>query len=108
MKHCIIVKFNPNISMKMENSFIDQIKQLFDDCLEIEGIYDVKVFRNCVNRDNRADIMIEIDMDKSALEEYDKSDAHLMWKAEYGRFIASKTIFDDDETKPANPKHPKV
>lgn len=104
MKHCIIVKFNPNISMKMENSFIAQIKELFDDCLEIEGVHDVKVFRNCINRDGRADIMIQIDMEKSALEEYDKSDAHLMWKTEYGRFIASKVIFDYEDDKPAKSK----
>ena len=108
MKHCIIVKFNPNISMKMENSFINQIKELFDDCLEIEGIHDVKVFRSCTNLDNRADIMIQIDMEKSALEAYDKSDAHLMWKTEYSRFIATKTVFDYDDTKPANPKHSKT
>jgi hypothetical protein len=55
--------------------------------------------------DGRSDIMIQIDMDKSALEAYDKSDAHLMWKAEYGRFIASKSVIDYEEEKPVNPKH---
>lgn len=105
MKHCIIVKFNPDISMKIENSFIMQIKKLFDECLEIEGIHSVKVFRNCNNMDGRSDIMIQIDMDKSALDAYDKSDAHLMWKAEYGRFIASKSVIDYEEEKPVNPKH---
>ena len=94
MKHCIIVKFNPDISMKTEDSFIEQIKELFGSCREIDGVHDVKVYKNCVSRDNRADIMIEIDMEKSALEAYDKSDAHLMWKLEYGRFIDTKMIFD--------------
>jgi len=94
MKHCIIVKFIPDISQKMENSFIEQIRDIFNGCLEIDGIHYVNIHKNCIKRDNRADIMIEIEMDKSALEEYDKSDAHLMWKKEFARFIDTKTIFD--------------
>lgn len=105
MKHCIIVKFNPDISMKIENAFILQIKELFDQCLEIEGVHDVKVFRNCNCIDGRADVMIQIDMEKSALEAYDKSDAHLMWKLEYGRFIDTKLLFDYEDDKPFKPKH---
>ena len=99
MKHCIIVKFKPDISVKTEDSFIGQIKNLFEECLEIEGIHSVEVFKNCVARGGRADIMIEIDMDKKALESYDKSDAHLMWKMEYSRFIESKMIFDYESNK---------
>ncbi len=48
--------------------------------------------------------MIQIDMDKSALEEYDKSQWHFLWKQEYGRFIDTKTIFDYEENKPAKRK----
>ncbi len=104
MKHCIIVKFIPDITHKIEKSFIEQIQELFDNCKEIDGIHDVKVFNCCVNKDNRADIMIQIDMEKSALEEYDKSQWHLIWKQEYGRFIDTKTIFDYDDTKPLKRK----
>lgn len=104
MKHCIIVKFIPDISRKVEKSFIEQIQELFDNTKEIPGIHDVKIFKCCVNQDNRADIMIQMDMEKEALEEYDKSPWHLLWKKEYGRFIDTKTIFDYDDTKPVKIK----
>ncbi len=94
MKHCIIVKFIPDITGKVEDSFIENIQQLFNNCLEIEGVHSVKVHKCCIERDNRADIMIEMDMETTALEEYDKSDWHFMWKHEYSRFIDTKTIFD--------------
>ena len=104
MKHCIIVKFIPDISKKIQKSFIEQIQELFDNTKEIEGVHDIKIFKCCVDRDNRADIMIEMDMEKEALEEYDKSQWHLLWKQEYGRFIDTKTIFDYNDDKPFKAK----
>ncbi|MGI5070813.1 hypothetical protein [Treponema pectinovorum] len=100
MKHCILVKFIPEISKKLENSFIEQIQDIFNGTTDIDGVHYVKIFKRCINRDNRADIMIEIDMDKNSLEEFDQSDAHLIWKREYSRFIVEKTIFDFEEGKP--------
>lgn len=100
MKHCILVKFIPEISKKIENSFIEQIRELFDSATDINGVHYVKVYRCCTNRENRADLMIEIDMDREALEGYDASDVHLIWKREYSRFIDEKTIFDYDDTRP--------
>ena len=101
MKHCILVKFVPEISKKIENSFIEQIQELFNTATtEINGVHYVKIYKCCIKRENRADIMIEMDMDKEALEAYDSSDAHLIWKREYSRFIEEKTIFDFDDTKP--------
>ncbi len=100
MKHCILVKFIPEISKKIENSFIEQIAEIFDGTKEIDGVHYVNIYKCCTNKDNRADIMIEIDMDKKALDEYDKSDSHLIWKREYERFIDEKTIFDFEDTKP--------
>lgn len=100
MKHCILVKFIPEISKKIENSFIEQIQEIFDAATEIDGVHYVKLYKCCIDRDNRADLMIEIDMDKDALEKYDSSDAHLIWKREYSRFIDEKTIFDYDDSKP--------
>lgn len=104
MKHCIIVKFLPIVSEDVEKNFIEQIQELFNNAKEIEGVHNIKIFKNCVDRDNRADIMIEIDMEKEALEEFDHSQWHLLWKHEYGRFIESKTIFDYDDTKPFKKK----
>lgn len=100
MKHCILVKFIPEISKKLETSFVEQIQDVFDSTKEIDGVHYVNIYRCCVSHENRADIMIEIDMDKSALEEFDQSDAHLIWKREYSRFIDEKIVFDFDDGKP--------
>jgi len=94
MKHYIIVKFVPEITKKNIDEFAVQIKELFDNTKEIEGIHEVNVFKNCIYRDNRYDIMIEMEMEKEALPVYDESQWHVLWKHEYGRFIAQKTIFD--------------
>lgn len=100
MKHCILVKLIPEISKKIENSLIEQIAEIFEGTKEIDGVHYVNIYKCCTDKDNRADIMIEIDMDKKALDEYDKSDSHLIWKREYERFIDEKTIFDFEDTKP--------
>ena len=93
MKHCILVKFVPEISKKIENSFIEQIQELFNTATtEINGVHYVKIYKCCIKRENRADIMIEMDMDKEALEAYDSSDAHLIWKREYC-FLDNLQIF---------------
>ena len=38
--------------------------------------------------------MIEIDMDREALEAYDSSVWHRQWKEQYGCLLANKAIFD--------------
>ncbi|MCQ2592258.1 MAG: Dabb family protein [Treponema sp.] len=94
MKHCIVVKFVPEVDEKVKADFIPQIKQLFENTKEIDGIYDVQVLTNCIHIANRADIMIVIDMEKTALPDYDQCQWHQLWKHEYGRFIQSKLVFD--------------
>ena len=44
---------------------------IFEETLQIPGIYGVKVKPCCIDRPNRYDIMIEIEMDKEALPAYD-------------------------------------
>ena len=46
MKHCILVKFVPEISKKIENSFIEQIQELFNTATtEINGVHYVKIYK---------------------------------------------------------------
>lgn len=92
MLHHIIVKFNENVTDKAE--IASEALQLFSRLKGQNGIHEVKVFLNCVARDNRYDMMIVVDMDKESLEFYDKSAEHLKWKTDYGKYIQSKAIFD--------------
>ncbi len=74
-----------------------KIKELFERTLSIDGIHSVSVKPNVIDRPNRYDLMIIIEMEKSALEAYDSSEPHKLWKKEYGDMLSTKAIFDSDD-----------
>ncbi|MBE5996428.1 MAG: hypothetical protein E7240_03610 [Lachnospiraceae bacterium] len=94
MKHYIIAKLKDGIDKK---TLIGPVTEIFEGTLSIPGIHAVKVKPCCVDRPNRYDIMIEIEMEREALEAYDACEPHKKWKAEYGPMLASKTIFDSED-----------
>ncbi len=94
MKHYIIAKFNEDCDWR---PMVGAIAELFQQTLEIPGIRGVKVKPCCINRPNRYDLMIEMDMDPEALTAYDACEAHKVWKKEYGDLLAKKTIFDSED-----------
>ena len=93
MRHFIIVKFNDSVNVK---ELADPIKNLFDESLKIDGVEKVEVHVSNSDRSNRHDLMIEMTLTKEGLELYDISEMHKKWKAQYGEYIVSKTIFDCD------------
>ncbi|MBR5922520.1 MAG: hypothetical protein IKZ59_01870 [Clostridia bacterium] len=93
MKHYIIVKFKSGFDYM---SFLEDIKDIFAQTLEIEGVSGVDVKKSNSERENRYDLMIEMTMEKSALPLYDISEPHILWKKKYGEFIEKKAIFDCD------------
>ena len=94
MKHDILVKYKPEVTKERKAELIPEIAELFGHTKEIPGIHDVTLYPNVVERENRYDLMIEIDMEREALEAYDKSVWHRQWKEQYGSLLASKAIFD--------------
>ncbi|MBR5339880.1 MAG: hypothetical protein IK150_07310 [Lachnospiraceae bacterium] len=94
MKHHIIVKFEEGTDVQ---ALLGPVKAIFDECLEIPGIHGVELKTSCINRPNRYDLMIAIDMDKEALPAYDASEPHHRWKEEYGGITVKKAIFDCEE-----------
>lgn len=94
MKHCIIVKFNSTLTEEEKAGLMPGIDELFGHTKEIEGIHKVTLRRNVINRPNRYDLVIEIDMEKEALPAYDSSCWHKQWKEEYGSLLESKAIID--------------
>ena len=97
MKHCIIVKFKNNVSAEDKLRMLPEITELFEHTKQIDGVRGIRVLTNCTPRDNRYDLMIEMDMEQSALAEYDDCIWHHRWKDEYGGFIEKKAIFDYEE-----------
>lgn len=93
MKHYIICKFIDK--KELENEF-ENIKNIFNECLKITGIKKVDVIKNVIDRPNRYDLMIRIEMEKDVLTVYDNCDAHHKWKELYGNKLSAKTIFDEE------------
>ena len=93
MKHYIIAKLHD--SSKREE-LVAPVQALFDRTLSIPGIHKVTVKPCCVDRANRYDLMILLEMDPEALPAYDASEPHHFWKNEYGSKIEKKAIFDCD------------
>lgn len=96
MKHFIVVKFDPDVTALQKEAMLPAIRELFLHTLQIDGIHGVNVIPNCIDRENRYDLMIVIDMEKEALPLYDECEWHKQWKAEYGGRILKKTIFDGE------------
>jgi len=94
MFHCILAKYNPEISAEQKESLLMKIRELFGGLTEIEGIEAVGVFPNVVDRSNRYDVLIRIRMIPEALAVYDDSEIHKTWKRDYGKYLEKKAIFD--------------
>ena len=95
MKHVILVKWNQSVTdkdlMKVE------AEKIFRKLLLIDGIRDVKLHKNVVDRNNRFDLMIMIEMDKEVLPIYDESEPHKEWKEKFGKYTENKAIFDFED-----------
>lgn len=91
IEHYIIVKFDSKINY---NNYLDSIKTLFNRTLDIKGVESIKIFTSCSDLINRHDIMIRMKVTPEGLKNFDNSDIHKEWKAEYGKYIVNKTIFD--------------
>ena len=92
MKHHILAKFNESIEDK--SALLLDIQKLFAAGGEIEGVESYAVIPNCVDRPNRYDVMIVIEMDKDALPNWDESTLHHEWKYRFGGLLEKKAIFD--------------
>lgn len=90
MKHCILVKFNKDFDWKSE---LNNIKRIFDS-IDVLGVNNTEYIINCVERDNRYDLLIKIDMEKESLPLYDVCPNHHEWKDTYSAKIEKKAIFD--------------
>lgn len=96
MKHDILVKYKAEITKERKNSLISEIQELFDHTKDIPGIHGVRLYPNVIDRENRYDLLIEIDMEREALDAYDHCEWHRLWKEKYGSLLAQKAIFDHD------------
>ena len=95
MKHCILVKWNTLV--KDKKAILPEINFIFGKLLDLEGIHNINIYENVVNRPNRYDLMICIEMDKEFLPFYDESESHHEWKEKYAKFVENKAIFDFED-----------
>ena len=79
MKHCILAKFTPEAKAQRA-ALLPRIREIFSAAADIPGVHGAEVIPNCVDRDNRYDVLIRLDMDREALPLYDVSAMHHRWK----------------------------
>ena len=94
MKHCILAKYKEHVTAEQKTALLDEIREVFSPLLQEEGIHALKVIPNCIDRSNRWDVLIRIDMNPEALPAYDESLPHKRWKEQYGPLLEKKAIFD--------------
>lgn len=94
MKHYILAKFLPQFVEKLP--LFCQVEEIFSTVDEIPGVHAAKIYTNCIDRENRYDVMIVLDMDKDALPAWDGSEQHRRWKTEFGPLLEKKAIFDHE------------
>lgn len=92
MKHHILVKWNEQITDKA--ALLPEIEQVFSGVMTVPGVHGYSLHPNVIDRPNRYDLLICIDMEQEALPVYDACDAHHLWKERYGARIDKKAIFD--------------
>ena len=99
MRHYVLLKFEPNYYNK---DVVDFTKNTFNKIKDsLDGIFNVKVLRNCIERDSNMDIMIEMELkDEESLTAYLEHELHLKYASVIDKHIVSKVSFDyndDDE-----------
>ena len=92
MKHCILAKWNETVTDKA--ALLAQVRALYTAADDIPGVHSVTAHPCCIDRPNRYNLMIVLDMDREALPNWDASDIHHRWKDEYGGLLEQKAIFD--------------
>ena len=91
MRHFIIIKLKDRDTRP---EIAEKARAIFERTLLIDGVDSVEVYENCVDRPNRFDIMIEINMRPEVLPVYDASEAHQDWKRFCDPLLEKKTVFD--------------
>jgi len=95
MKHHIIVKFNDKV-LNLDEMY-QRVLEHFAPVKQLEGVTGLHIYRNCIPRDNRYNLMIVIEMEKNSLSIFDASEIHIKWKENFGQYIESKAIFDCED-----------
>lgn len=95
MLHRIIVKYTPLVTDR--DAFAEEVLGIFKPLETMDGIHKVGIVKGLPLAENRWDLMIEIEMEKSALPAYNESAPHKKWKTEYACFVEKKAIFDCEQ-----------
>ena len=93
MKHCILAKYTAD-AYSRRAELLPRVREIFSAAANIPGVTGAKVFPNCVDRSNRYDVLIVLEMARDALAAYDESAMHQRWKDEFGPLLEQKAIFD--------------
>ena len=92
MRHYILAKFQADAGDW--HGYLPRIREIFGAAGEIPGVRGAAVYPGCFDLENRYHVLIELEMEPSALTTYDESAMHHRWKDEFGPLLEKKAIFD--------------
>lgn len=91
MEHYLIVKFKKDVNAK---ELYEEIRTLFDEASEIEGVKKADIFLSSGKLRNNYDMMIKVQMKKGALKPFENSDLYREWEEKYSQYISRTSVFD--------------
>lgn len=95
MQHCILVKWTAEAGDR--DALAKEAEAIFAEAVRDGFATALKIRRNVVDRPNRYDLLLELEMTKEMLPAYDASEAHRRWKELFGPKIQQKAIFDFED-----------
>ena len=93
MKHLVLFRVQPGGLTEERKR---QIEQVYAQLAElVEGLRSVKVYYNCVDREQNLDVMVEMELDgPQALKAYLEHPLHVEFAADSREFISQAVSFD--------------
>jgi hypothetical protein len=93
MQHYVLIKFFPGF---ISEDRIIQIKNAFAEIkADVEGVLEVRIERNCMERDTNMDLMIRLLLsDETQLDVYLKHPSHLAIAAVMEPYVQNRVSFD--------------
>ena len=92
MTHYIIAKYAETVTDKA--ALFLEISALFSRWKDYPFISGCTLSPNVVDRSNRYDLMIAVELSQEALPLWDECALHKKWKSDFGGSLSAKTIID--------------
>ena len=95
MVHYLLLKVAPDYDI---DQVAEQVEHTYSRIeRQVSGVSNVRVFRNCVDRDSNADLMIRLELErKGVLNDYLEHELHKGFVTRIGGLLIQRMTFDTE------------